>query len=130
MGYLYKAVIVSLIALLIGYGSAQCAVTAARVAPQPGWELLIFEHRDCTYCRFFRRDVLPYYRQAVPGDAVPLRFVDLKTAEPSAFALKGRIEAVPTAVLMKDGEEIGRIVGYWGRDTFFSLLSHLLSRME
>jgi hypothetical protein len=66
----------------------------------------------------------------VPGNAVPLRFVDLVAAAPGAFSLTGHIEAVPTAVLMKDGDEVGRIVGYRGKDSFFRLLTHMLARMQ
>ena len=34
---------------------------------------------------------------------------------------------VPTAVLMKNGEEVGRISGYWGREGFFKMLAHIRS---
>jgi thioredoxin-related protein len=130
MRSLLKAVAASLLLLLACHGSARTALNSTARGRAPSWELLVFELPDCTYCRIFRRDVLPYYRQAVPGDAVPLRFVDLMTTPTGDYSLNGRIDAVPTAVLMKNGDEVGRIVGYWGRDAFFRLLSHMLARME
>jgi thioredoxin-related protein len=130
MGTPLKIVAVGLVLLIASHGAGKSAVDAHAVGQPAARELLVFEETDCTYCRVFRQDVLPYYRQAVPGDAVPLRFVDLSRAMKGEFALKGRIQAVPTVVLMKNGSEVGRIVGYWGRDTFFRLLSHLLARME
>jgi thioredoxin-related protein len=93
-------------------------------------EVLVFEHPDCTYCRIFRRDVLPRYREAMPADTVPLRFVDIATNDTGSLGLKRRIDMVPTAVLMRDGHEVDRIAGYWGPDNFFKLLTHMLGRME
>jgi thioredoxin-related protein len=130
MRSLLTAIAASVLLLLGVHGACHSAVDARASSRAPVWELLVFEHADCTYCEVFRRDVLPFYRQAVPGNAVPLRFVDLVTTAPGAFSLKARIEAVPTAVLMKDGDEVGRIVGYRGRDTFFRLLTHMLTRMQ
>jgi thioredoxin-related protein len=130
MGTALKVTAVSLLLLLAWQGAGQCAFDVRGVARTPVSELLVFEQPDCTYCRIFRRDVLPYYRQSIPGNAPPLRFIDLRSAASGEFALKGRIEAVPTAVLMKNGQEVGRIVGYWGREAFFRLLSRMLARME
>jgi hypothetical protein len=28
---------------------------------------------------------------------------------------------------MKDGQEVGRISGYWGRDSFLRMLAHIMS---
>ena len=74
--------------------------------------------------------MLPQYRQAVREDAVPLRFVDIDKSDLDSLALKRRIDTLPTAVLMKNGSEVDRIVGYWGPDNFFKLLAHILARME
>jgi thioredoxin-related protein len=93
-------------------------------------EVLVFEHPDCVYCRVFRRDVLPKYRDAVRADAAPLRFVDIATGDTASLGLNTRIDTVPTAVVMRDGREVDRIVGYWGPTNFFKLLSHILTRME
>jgi hypothetical protein len=130
MGTALKVATVSLLLLLAWQGAGHSAFDARGVARAPTSELLVFEHPDCTYCRIFRSEVVPYYRQLMPGKAPPLRFIDLTSAASGEFALKGRIEAVPTAVLMKDGQEVGRIVGYWGREAFFRLLARMLARME
>ena len=110
--------------------ASRAALNVAAPASAPAVELLVFERADCTYCRVFRRDVLPQYRQAVREDAVPLRFVDIDKSDLGNLALKRRIDTLPTAVLMKNGSEVDRIVGYWGPDNFFKLLAHMLARME
>jgi thioredoxin-related protein len=116
--------------LLSGYPAGRAALDAA--APRtPSLEVLVFEHVDCVYCRIFRRDVLPKYRRAVSAaNAVPLRFVDIGKSDTRGLALRSRIDTVPTAVVMRDGVEVDRIVGYWGPDNFFKLLAHILARMQ
>jgi len=74
--------------------------------------------------------VLPMYRQAVPADAAPLRFVDIAAAGADSLALRARIDTVPTVVVMRDGREVDRIVGYWDPASFFKMLSHIIAGME
>jgi thioredoxin-related protein len=119
-----------LLLMLAGPDAGRAALNVAAPASAPPVELLVFERADCTYCRVFRRDVLPQYRQAVREDAVPLRFIDIDKSDLGGLALKRRIDTLPTAVLMKNGSEVDRIVGYWGPDNFFKLLAHILARME
>lgn len=123
------AAAVSLLLLSLGLhvGRAGLSLAPARTPPI---ELVVFERTGCTYCRVFRRDVVPKYRVAVRGNAVPLRFVDIDAVDPATLALVSRIDTLPTAVLMRDGREVDRIVGYWAPDTFFKLLSHILARMH
>ena len=124
------AVAASLLLLLAGQDTGRAALNVAAPAGTPAVELLVFERADCAYCRVFRRDVLPKYRHAVRDNAVPLRFVDIDKSDTESLALKARIDTLPTAVLMKNGSEVDRIVGYWGPDNFFKLLAHMLAKME
>ena len=61
---------------------------------------------------------------------VPLRFIDVSTTDTAGLGLRGAIRTVPTAVVMQDGREVDRIVGYWGPTNFFIMLSHILARVE
>jgi thioredoxin-related protein len=129
MRALLSAFAALLLLLLASQGSGRAGL---EVGPSrmPALEVLVFEHPDCVYCRVFRRDVLPRYRDAVRAEAAPLRFVDIATADTASLGLNARIDTVPTAVVMRDGREVDRIVGYWGPTNFFKLLSHILTRME
>jgi thioredoxin-related protein len=129
MRALFSAVAAATLLLFACNGASRAALDAV-TAPSAAIELLVFEHADCVYCRVFRRDVLPQYRRSAPGASVPLRFVDIEKADTSALGLRSRIQVLPTVVLMKDGNEIDRIVGYWGPDNFFKLLSHMLIKAE
>jgi len=129
MRALLSALAAGLLLLMACNGASRAALDAAE-APGDGIELLVFEHSECTYCRVFRRDVLPRYESSIPGTSVPLRFVDIEKSDLSALGLRSRIYVVPTAVLMKDGKEVDRIAGYWAPDSFFKLLAHMLIKVE
>jgi thioredoxin-related protein len=122
-----RAVIAAAFVAVLSLADVQAArEEAAVVKGASGIELLVFEHPDCIYCQVFRRDVLPRYMNSDFAARAQLRFVDIAHFDESHLVLKARIAVVPTAVLMKDGAEMERIVGYTGPDTFFKLLSHLL----
>jgi thioredoxin-related protein len=126
---LLRALAVALLFASVAYGTSQAELYDGPTRT-PALEVLIFEHPDCTYCQAFRRQVLPRYREEVGSSGAPLRFVDIVTNDASALALNGRIEVVPTAVVMREGREVDRIVGYWGPTNFFRLLAHILGRMQ
>ena len=126
---LFAALVAFMLILPASQGSGRTAIESG-VVRTPALEVLVFEHPDCTYCLVFRRDVLPKYRDAVRADVAPLRFVDIATGDTASLGLNSRIDTVPTAVVMRDGREIDRIVGYWGPTNFFKLLTHILARLE
>jgi thioredoxin family protein len=129
MRVLLAAFSAALMLLFAWQGSGQAGLDVAP-AGTPALEVLVFEHPDCVYCRVFRRDVLPKYSQTVRGIAAPLRFIDIAKDDTASLGLNSRIDTVPTAVVMRNGREVDRIVGYWGPSGFFQLLSHILAKME
>ena len=129
MRTLLSIVAASLVLLLGWHGAGRAALDAAPATPAT-IELLVFEHPDCVYCRAFRRDVLPKYRESTSTSRVALRFIDIAQTDTTGLALNRRIDTVPTAVLMKDGAEVDRIVGYWAPDTFFKLLAYIMARAQ
>ena len=130
MRTILSAVAATLLVLLACNGASRAALDGSP-APSVTLELLVFEHTDCVYCRYFRRDVASRYRPTTPaGAAVPLRFIDIEKSDTGSLGLKARIDTVPTVVLMKNGTEVDRIVGYWGPDNFFKLLAHILVKAE
>jgi hypothetical protein len=120
------AVVVVLVSAWTAFGRAGLDLGPA---PPPRTEVVVFEHADSIHCRIFRRDVLAKYQQGM-RESVPLRFVDLSATDTSVLGLRGAIRTVPTAVVMKDGREVGRIVGYWGPTDFFIMLSHILATIQ
>jgi hypothetical protein len=124
--------LIFMVAVVVAILSAWTALSASLdlgPARPPRTEVVVFEHADSIHCRIFRRDVLPKYKQGLRQD-VPLRFIDVSTTDTSGLGLRGSIRTVPTAVVMRDGREVDRIVGYWGPTNFFIMLSHILARVE
>jgi hypothetical protein len=124
-------VLISLLAgavVVFGISSGQAGLEPG-IAGVPPVEVLVFEHPDSVSCHLFRRDVLPKYDRMMRAEA-PLRFVDVSGDGAAGLSLNARIDVVPTAVVVRDGREIDRIVGYWGPSNFFRLLSHILARLE
>ena len=97
---------------------------------QPAMELLVFEHPDCTYCQAFRARIVPQYQRSAHAAEVPLRFVDVSQTGTELAALKAPISMVPTAVVMKNGQEVDRIAGYWGSGNFFKMVAFIIGRAE
>jgi thioredoxin-related protein len=121
-------ILAAFFAFLLAYGvSSRAAVDSVASTPAV-IELLVFEHADCIYCRAFRRDIASRYAKST--SKVPLRYIDIDKADIGGMSLNARIQVLPTAVLMKDGHEVDRIVGYWAPDNFLKMLAHMIARAE
>lgn len=103
----------------------------ASAMPAGALQIVVFEAPGCIYCNLFRRHVLPAYTASPRASDIPLRFLDLnEDAAVAALGLDGAIDTVPTAVLLHNNREIGRIPGYVGPENFFHAVSHLLAQVE
>lgn len=121
--------------LVLGLAAA-LAPHAGRAAPNrdspppSGLELIAFEAPGCNYCPILRRDVLPSYAATRAGRSAPIRFIDVNDAAARGFQLSAPVTMVPTLVLVRDGVEIGRINGYFGRESMHHMLNTLLPRPD
>ncbi len=89
-------------------------------------ELIVLEAPNCIYCNIFRRDVLPSYQRSKRAGELPMRFLDLNDPAADKLKLSASVTIVPTIVLMRSGEESGRISGYTGPEAFFQSVARLL----
>jgi hypothetical protein len=108
---------------------ARAALDGVTPPASSGLELVVLEVPGCIYCPVFRRDVLPRYDAFARGRELPIRFLDLNDAAADRLELEGPVDIAPTAVLLKDNREVGRIPGYLGPDNFFHAVGHLLTRV-
>ncbi|HRQ82650.1 MAG TPA: hypothetical protein PKZ97_16175, partial [Azospirillaceae bacterium] len=104
-------------AFLGGAGSARAA------------ELVMFETAGCPWCVYWKREIAPKYPKTDEGKAAPLRLVDMRAERPLDLAALDPVKAAPTFVLMHDGREVGRIVGFPGEDFFWPMLAQLLEKV-
>jgi len=100
--------------------------TAAHSAPR--LEVVVIESEYCIYCDLFRRDVVPFYQDSPRARDVPLRFLDLADVSARKLVLAEPISVVPTVLVLRDNEEMGRIPGYVGWENFFHSINCLLAR--
>jgi thioredoxin-related protein len=95
--------------------------------PSSALELIVVEAEGCIYCELFRRDLLPAYEASEQGKQVPVRFVDINDVEADHLDFKTSVEIVPTFVVVKSRQELGRISGYMGPEDFFHSINYLLA---
>ncbi len=98
-------------------------------APPGRTQLVMFERADCPYCRAWHSAIGPIFPKTGESRRAPLRRVDLAEKRPDDLAGIDRIVYTPTFVLVFEGREIGRIVGYGGEESFWLLLGELLAKL-
>jgi len=92
-------------------------------------ELVMFESAICEWCEVWHEELGAVYAKTAEGRLAPLRQVDIFEPIPEDLKpLKG-VRYTPTFVLMDQGSEIGRILGYPGESFFFEHLQKLLAKM-
>lgn len=111
-----------------GGSLAKPPVGLGEAVPQGDLELLVFEVDGCTYCEVMRRDVLPRYRASASGAEAPMRFIDINQVDTDKLALRGTVQVVPTAVLMKNGKEVDRVERYFGPEMFFQIVARMIEQ--
>lgn len=90
-------------------------------------ELVAFETAWCASCQRFRREAAPLYPSLPGASTAPLRTLDMQRQVPG-FRLATPVEGTPTFVLVDQGREIGRIVGYASWPRFRAQAMALLAR--
>ena len=89
--------------------------------------LVTVEEPGCIWCARWNKQIGPIYPKTAEGRAAPLRR-EMINALPDDIGFAAGIYFTPTFVLVRDGQELGRIEGYPGEDFFWGLLGRLLER--
>lgn len=124
----FAAAIVTAAAMALTSAPSLAAPQAAAqsVTEKPVYQLVIVEAPSCTVCGAIRTQVQPAY-EATPNAALaPMVFLDIHDLDKKAIRLNRRLSLLPTALVVKDNLEIGRIEGYWGRDPFLLMVTRIL----
>jgi len=91
-------------------------------------ELIVVDQADCPYCERFEREIAPAWPNTEEGRDVPLRRVNLQAEWPADLEAVARATLTPTFILVDNGEEQGRLVGYAGDNHFWFLIGQLLDK--
>ena len=87
--------------------------------------LLMVEDRGCPYCARFDAEARDSYVNSAEGRLAPL--VRRRRGDPAIARLE-RIVYSPTFVLLVEGREVGRTVGYQGADLFWMEIASLMRK--
>jgi len=95
-----------------------------------GAVLVLLERHDCPWCRRWLREVgEASWNLSDLGRRAPLRRVDVAQGLPADLRHIANWRFTPTFVLVADGRELGRIVGYQGDLFFWQQAEALLARL-
>lgn len=97
--------------------------------PVSAGELVMFETASCPWCLRWHAEIGPVYPNTPESKCAPLRLVDLEAERPDDLKDIHGIKFTPTFVVMNDGHEVGRLVGYPGEDFFWPLLADQLLKL-
>lgn len=89
--------------------------------------LWMAEEKGCMWCARWSAEIGPIYPKTPEGRTAPLMRYDLHAQTPD-FTLARPVHFTPTFLLVKDGQEVGRIEGYPGEDFFWGLLGMMFER--
>lgn len=92
--------------------------------------LVMLERQDCPWCRRWLREVgEAAWNASDLGRRAPLRRVDVAQGLPADLAGIANWRFTPTFVLVHDGREAGRIIGYQGDLFFWQQAEALIARL-
>jgi hypothetical protein len=105
--------LIPLIALLLA------PLAAARAGDSA---LVMVQSPGCSACAKWEREVAPVYEKTDEASRFPLRRMDIAQARhDSSLALATPPYFTPTFILVEDGREVGRIIGYSNDLSFWGL---------
>jgi len=107
--------------LTISAALAWCAARNAEAA-----ELIMVRQPGCSWCARWDDEVGAKYPLTAEGRAAPLREVRLGDRLP--LYIQKPVTVTPTFILVEDGQEVDRIVGYPGESFFWEMLEQMLSQ--
>ena len=99
-------------------------------APAIAAKLVMFGSPHCPWCEAWESEVGAIYPKTAEGRLAPLRRVDIDQPRPPELAQIDRVVFTPTFVLLVEGREVGRILGYPGEAHFWGLLGSLLRQVK
>jgi len=91
--------------------------------------LIMFEEQGCPYCEQWRAEIGPIYPKTAESKIAPLMIIDINAPLPEGISIMSEPIYTPTFVLVNDGEEVDRIIGYPGEDFFWGLLDRMLDQL-
>ena len=109
---------------------AAAPTLSARDTEGSSAELIMFEQQGCEWCEVWNEEIASVLPKTPEGKCAKFRRFDIHN--PSSDLLK-KIRPIiytPTFVILEDGKEVGRVLGYAGEDFFWFQLSSQLKKLR
>lgn len=90
----------------------------------------MFEEPGCAWCQRWHTEIGPGYAKSEEGRQAPLRRLDLRGGVPTELKQEKSVTMPPTFILIEEGVERGRLLGYPGIHFFHPMLGELLKRVQ
>src|SRR6478735_6544164 len=97
--------------LTICFGLLALAAAVVMANAADAAELVMFRRDGCSWCAKWDREIGPIYPKTEFNLRAPVRQVNLDYGRDSSV-VHAPIRYTPTFVLVENGKEVGRIVGY------------------
>jgi len=91
--------------------------------------LLMIEQPYCPHCERFNEEVGGIYPKTAEGKRAPLVRLQLNVAWPEPYNAIEKAVVTPTFILVHEGKEIDRLLGYQGDEFFWFLIADLLKKI-
>lgn len=114
---------IGLLAVLSVFSGAVAANPDSGATRQGGLELIMVEAVGCRFCLRWDAEVGRVYDVSAEGRFAPLRRVK---RESGVLSNLRPVVYTPTFILVRSGEELGRITGYPGESFFWEELGEML----
>lgn len=98
--------------------------------PARAAELVMFESDGCYWCDRWKEEVGRYYYKTREARIAPLRMVNLRDPRPAHLQGIRGVAMTPTFVVIDQGREMGRIIGYPGEQAFWVRLTRILAQQQ
>ena len=113
--------------LLLAVFIAGGGIGLAKAADSRG-QLVMITSSHCPWCEAFEDDVGKGYDRTEEALVYPLRRHDFYQKMPDDWAHLTPATMTPTFIVIRDGVEIGRIVGYPGAELFWWRISEFTAQ--
>lgn len=105
---------------------ASPALRGAGPVARRGLTLLMVNLPGCPHCQRWKTQIGHSYRHRASARRATLSVVAFDGPWPDGLVLAARPVVTPTFILLRDRQEVGRIEGYAGPDSFYRRLDALL----
>jgi len=93
-------------------------------------ELIYFNSPACSVCEQWDEEVGVLYSKTAEAQVLPLRTHNIHDDKPAELAFIKGVVFTPTFVMIENGQEVGRIVGYVKDYFFWEQMSGLVKKVQ